>query len=623
MPIADVAPELQQAVALHQQGRLDEAEPLYKKVVAANPRDFDALHLLGMLQLQRGHHAEAAQCLAQAVALGGDNPFAHFHRGCAHQELKQWAEAVASYDRATRLKPDFAEAFNNRANALRALGRHEEALASFDRAVALKPDFLLAHYNRGNLLRDLQRYDAALQSCDRALALKPDFVEALHNRGAVLDALQRYEEALASYDRALALRPNYAEALDSRGNVLRKLKRPDEALASYGRALVLQPNYAAAFSDRGNALSELGRLDEAVADYDRALALQPDQVETLNNRGNALRNLLRCDAALESYARALRLDPNQADAHANAGWTRLLTGDFAQGWQEFEWRWQCRQMLPQRRNFAAPLWRGEEDLAGKTILLHAEQAFGDTIQFCRYATLAAKRGATVLLEVQPALRSLLSGLDGVAQVLPRGAELPPFDIHCPLLSLPLAFRTELATIPASIPYLHADQEKARRWRERLGAADRLRVGIVWSSTNQAHRDFAKRSVSLGAMAALRSDRLQLVSLQKELIEADRALLAEWGDVAHFGDELADFGDTAALIEAMDLVISIDTGVAHLAGAMGKPVWILLAFAPDWRWLLQREDSPWYPTARLFRQPALDDWTRVIPRIARELESWRP
>ncbi len=618
--MGNVSPELQQAVALHQQGRLDEAELLYKKAIAAAPRDFDALHLLGMLQLQRGRHAEAAQFLAQAVAIDARNPFAFFHLGCAQQELQRLAEAIASYDRAAELKPDFAEAFNNRGNALTALGRRAEALLSFDRAIALKPDFLLAHYNRGNLLRDLGRPAEALAACERALALKPDLVEAWHNRGAVLAELGQYDAALQSYDRALALRPQYAEALSSRGNLLRKMNRHDEALASYGRALALRPDYAAAFTDRGNALSELGRLDEAVADYDRALALDPGQVEALANRGNALRNLLRCREAIASYERALSLDPDNAEAHANLGWTLLLTGDFARGWEEFEWRWRTKQMQAQRRDFVAPLWRGDASLAGKTILLHAEQAFGDTIQFCRYASAVAKLGANVVLEVQPSLQSLLSGLEGVTRVLARGAPLPPFDYHAPLLSLPLALKTELASIPAPIPYLAASGDKEKAWREKLGASKRPRIGLCWSSGNRAHRDLAKRSIPLELLAALRSDLIELISLQKELSPVEAATLAQWG-VPHCGDALEDFSDTAALIAAMDLVISIDTGVAHLAGALGKPLWILLAFAPDYRWLLGRDDSPWYPLARLFRQPALDDWPSVVARVARELETW--
>jgi tetratricopeptide (TPR) repeat protein len=615
-----VAETLQQAVALHQQGRLDEAERLYRQAIAAAPRDFDALHLLGMLELQRGRHADATSFLDRAIAIEAGHPFAQFHLACALHELKRLPEAVAHYDRAVALKPDFAEAFNNRGNALRALGRREEALASFDRAVALKPDFLLAQYNRGNLLRDLGRYDAALASCDRALALKPDFVEALHNRGFVLAELKRYAEALASYDRVLALKPDYVEALDSRGNLLRKLDRHDEALASYARALALRPNYAAAFTDRGNALSELGRLGEAIADYDHALALEPDQVEALSNRGNALRNLLRCEDALASYDRAIARDPGNADAHANAGWTRLLLGDFASGWDEFEWRWRTRQMATQRRDFVQPPWRGAEPLAGKTILLHAEQAFGDTILFCRYATEIAKRGATVVLEVQPALQSLLAGLEGADRVIARGQALPEFDYHCPLLSLPLALKTDLASIPARVPYLAADGAKIAAWRARLGPSTRQRVGIAWSSTNRAHSDLAKRSLPLDALASLRNDGVELVSLQKELSPADEATLSQWGDVRHVGDALADFSDTAALIATLDFVISIDTAVAHLAGALGKPVSILLAFAPDWRWLLGRDDSPWYPTARLFRQPAPDDWASVVARVAAELDA---
>ncbi len=651
----DVAKDLEQAVRQHRQGRLDEAERLYRQVVDAAPDHFDALHLLGMLELQKGRHAEAAQFLARAVVLNPNDPFAAFHLGCAEQELKRYADSVGRYDTALRLRPDFAEAANNRANALRELGRREDALASFDRAIAAKPDFLLAFYNRGNLLRDLGRQEEALASYDRALALKGDFVEAWVNRGTTLNELKRYAEALASFERALSLRPGFiealqnrgvalaalgrydealashdqvlaakpedTEALNGRGNALRKLKRPEEALASYEHALALRPDHADALNNRGNALRDLGRPQDALASYALALAAKPDFVEALNNKANALRDLGRRDEALACYAQALVLDPDDADAHAGEAMTRLILGDFARGWRDYEWRWKSKQLALAKRDFAQPLWLGQEALAGKTILLHAEQGLGDTIQFCRYASEVARRGAKVILEAPPVLVPLLATLAVVAEVVPTGTSVPAFDFHCPLMSLPLALGTELATIPAPPSYLAADTKQVARWQAALGTRDRPRIGLAWSG-NAAYLDDRRRSIALQSLAPLHSPDWQLISLQKELRREDRQVLAQRPDILPLGEKLGDFGDTAAVIAQLDLVIAVDTAVAHLAGALGKPFWVLLPFAPDWRWLLGRDDSPWYPTARLFRQSSPGDWDGVIARVVAALAGWR-
>jgi Flp pilus assembly protein TadD len=433
---------------------------------------------------------------------------------------------------------------------------------------------------RGNVLRHKKSFDAALDSYDRGLALRPDSAEVLCNRGIVLRELKRFDEALASYDRALAIRPDYADALNSRGIVLRELGRLDEALANVDRALAIRPGFAEALTSRGTTLIELKRLDEALASFRRAQAVRPDY----------------------------------ADAHWGESFCQLLAGDFGAGWEKYEWRWRTGQAA--LRQFLQPLWLGDQDVAGKTVLLHAEQGNGDTIQFCRYATVLAERGARVVLEVQPALKSLLSCLIGVQQVVATGEPLPEFDFHCPLLSLPLACGTTLQTIPARVPYLTPAPGLVQDWRTRL-ATDGPRIGLAWSG-NKQHGNDRNRSIALRRLAPLLDCGATLVSLQKGPRDDDRAWLAEHPEVLRYSD-FPDFADTAALISLLDLVISVDTSVAHLAGAMGKPVWILLpAVGLDWRWLLERDDSPWYPTARLFRQRAIGDWDSVINRVADEL-----
>ena len=395
------------------------------------------------------------------------------------------------------------------------------------------------------------------------------------------------------------------------------LKRLDEALRSYDRALALKPDYVEALTNRGVVLADLKRSDEALQSYDRALALKPDDVEALYNRGTTLNGLQRHDEALEYYDRALALKPEHAQAHWNRALCSLQLGDFASGWAEYEWRWRRNRPENAKREFRQPLWLGIEPLAGKTILLHAEQGLGDTLQFCRYVRPVAALGARVVLEVQPPLLPLLRRLEGASELRATGAALPAFDYHCPLLSLPLAFKTELASVPSDIPYLRSDAARVEKWRERLGPKMQPRVGIAWSGAT-GHKNDHNRSLSLAQVLPLLIEQVQWVSLQKELREADAQLMSAQTPMRSYGEELKDFADTAALVELMDVVVAVDTSVAHLAGALGKPVWILLPFNSDWRWLLDRDDSLWYPTARLFRQPAIGDWASVIDTVRNEL-----
>ena len=414
------------------------------------------------------------------------------------------------------------------------------------------------------------------------------------------------------------MRPDYAAALNNRGNTLKELKRFDEALASFDRALAVRPDYADALNNRGNTSKELKRFDEALASYDGALAVRPEHAEALNNRGNSLNEQKRFDEALASYDRALAVRPDYADAHWNESLVRLLTGDFARGWEKFEWRWKNESLNLSPRNFAQPLWLGENGIAGKTILLHSEQGLGDTIQFCRYAPLVAARGARVLLQVPESLQDLMASLAGVAQVIGSTSKLPDFDLHSPLLSLPLAFGTRLDTIPSATPYLSASSESVRSWNISLGLKYRPRIGLVWSG-NPAHKNDHNRSIKLETLLPLLDIDATFVSLQKDIHADDASVLKDRSDLLNFGDKLKDFSETAGLVSNLDLVISVDTSVAHLAGALAKPVWVLLPFLSDWRWLLDRDDSPWYPTARLFRQHAAGDWSGVVGDVGVELK----
>src|SRR6187551_2388266 len=476
-------------------------------------------------------------------------------------------------------------------------------------------------FDLGLAFNALKQHQKALESFDLAIQLQPDFFEAHSNRGAMLAALGRHEDAIESYRKALTIRPDFADAHCNLASALTQLRRYDEALASLDRALALRADYPDALYNRGNALKPLQRYEEALASYDRAMALQPNHADTHNNRGQVLRELERYDEALASYDRALALRPKHVMAHCNAAALRLLTGDFERGWSHYEWRWLKKSVIPTKRNFSQPAWNGRDPIAGKTILIHSEQGLGDTIQFCRYVPLVAARGAQVIFEVQKPLQSLMASLSGAAQVVvPKGGSLPAFDFHRPLVSLPLAFGTRLETIPSTTGYLSAPAQHVTTWQSRLEGKPRPRIGLVWSG-NPGHERDRERSIGLRALVPLLDSvgaDVTFVSLQKDVRAEDAALLRDRADILDYGDSLEDFSDTAALISQLDLVISVDTSVAHLAGALGKPVWILLTYFPDWRWLLRRDDSPWYPTARLFRQDASRTWDSAIARVRQAL-----
>jgi hypothetical protein len=396
-----------------------------------------------------------------------------------------------------------------------------------------------------------------------------------------------------------------------------KLKRYADALANYDTALALDPSHPVASTDRGVALTLLGRFEEALASHDHALRVQPDLVAAHVNRGNTLVGLTRMEEALGSYADAIALDPEHSEANFNAAVVRLCAGDFREGWQQYEYRWKKKGVAWQPRDFRQPVWRGEKDLHGKTVFLGAEQGLGDTIQFMRYAPLVAALGAKVILGVQRPLKEVALSVPGVSLVLSDGEALPDFDLHCPLLSLPLGFETDLTTIPANIPYVWPYQERMEKWRRRLPQNGRMRVGIVWAG-NSVHLNDQNRSVPLARFATVLSvPGLDFVSVQKEVSAAQAAILDEHG-VVQLGQEFEDFADTAAVVAMLDLLVAVDTSVAHIAGAMGKAVALLVPFSPDWRWLLDRTDSPWYPTMRLFRQTAIGDWGTPLEQVRKEL-----
>jgi tetratricopeptide (TPR) repeat protein len=649
-----------------QAGRLAEAEACYRRVLTVQPDHPDALHLLGVVAHQARRSDLAVELIGRAIKRNGQNPIYFSNLGVVLKDQGKLDEAIAACRQAIRFKPDYAEAYSNLGYALSDQGKLDEAIAAYRQAIRFKPDFAEAHSNLGitlkdqgkldeavaacreairfkpdyaeafnncgNALKDLKRLDEALASYNKAVALKPDYAEAFNNRGNALKDLKRLDEALASYDKAVELKPDYAEAFYNRGVAQKELKRFDEALANYARAIALKPDYADALNNRGNALQELNRLDEALVNYDKALALKPNYAEALSNRAVALQELSRFDEALASYDRAIALKPDFADAYWNQSLCFLLTGRFEQGFRQYEWRKKLDEPVG-ARSYPQPLWLGKENITGKTLFVYWEQGLGDTIQFCRYAKLVADLGARVILEVPKPLMSLLANLSGVALLTESDNSLPPFDYQCPLLSLPLAFNTRLSSIPGSIPYLKSNVEQSLFWKGTLGEKNKLRVGLTWSGGFRPNQPKLwsvnkRRNIPLANLAVLKHQDIDFYSLQKGQpaeSELSELVLQNWDGphIVDFTHQLNDFSNTAALIENLDLVISVDTSTAHLAGALGKPVWILNRFDTCWRWLLDRNDSPWYPTAKLYRQEKAGDWDDVVQRVRTDLMRFRP
>jgi hypothetical protein len=554
-----IAALITQGLAHHQLGELEQASDYYKNILLLEPEHFDALQLLGALAMQN----------------------------------KAWEESLELLTKALKQKNTNANVYNNFGLVQHELQQLEGALISYDKAIGLKQDYALAYNNRGSVLHDLKQLDTALESYNKAIILQPGYVEPYYNRGLVQSELKRLPEALESYNKAIALKINYPEAYNNRGSVFEELGQLEKALANYIKATELNQNFAMAYVNQGIVLKELKQIEASLACYEKAIHLKPDFPE----------------------------------AFWNQSLTLLLKGDLERGFSLYESGWHTKQRGIQRA-FTKPLWLGKDSLVNKTILLYSEQGLGDTLQFCRYASLVAKLGAQVILEVQKPLKNVLFTLPGIHQLIVEGEELPAFDYQCPLMSLPLAFKTTLETIPNQVPYLFADPDKDRYWQDKLGTTHKLKVGLVWSGGFRPNQPAIwavneRRNLPFHHWSALKDVDVFFYSLQKgdpAESEFKQIMQLEWNGplIIDYTAELHDFADTAALINNLDLIISVDTSTAHLAAAMGKPVWLLSRFDGCWRWLLNRDDSPWYPSIRLFRQREPGNWNEVIQKIRAQL-----
>ena len=605
---------------LHRAGNLAQAEQIYREFLSQEPENAQALHLLGALAYQTGHFQPAVDLIRQAIERHPQAGNFHNDLGNALRALGQFAAARGAYEAALELEPRSVDAQCNLGSILRDEGRLAEAIDAYRQAAALQPDDADVRSNLGNALREAGRPAEALAECDAAVELNPSHAAARNNLGNALRDLGRLHEAAAAYRRAVDLQPDFIEALVNWANTLMLQGKTEPAVQAYRWAVSACPTSAEAHDGLGNALRETGDLDAAIAAARQAIELQPARALSHLNLAVALSERGDDEGAFTACQRAWELAPGLPVTRLAYSHLLLARGDYARGLPLYEARWDAPEFRSLHAPLRQPRWDGRS-LTGERVLIRAEQGFGDSIQFIRYASVIAERGGIAVVEVQPGLADLFRAAKGVTEVAPMGSPRPAFDLQAPMLSLPLICGTTLETIPAEVPYLTVDAARQEVWRARLGPDhSRLRVGLAWRGS-EANPGNPLRSIPVELLAPLfELEGVEFFSLQKFAgTEPAAALPAQLID---HSAELLDFADTAALIGELDLVISIDSAVLHLAGALGQRVWGLLRFAADWRYFQRREDSPWYPTMRLFRQPRHRDWEPVVAAARSQLAGLR-
>lgn len=618
-------PLFARAYAAHRDGRLTEAERDYRATLDADPVHTDALHLLGVLRHQQGRHEEAVDLVGRAVALRPDDAGLQLNLGNALKALGRLDGAIERFRNALSLAPEFPLAHYNLGNAYALAGRHADAVDAFERSLRLQPNDASTYNNLGNALHAIGRSDEAIAAFSRALALRPGHAGAHNNLGMALAALGRPDEAIDQFRAALAAQPNYVAAHFNLGNTLDAVGRHVQACAAFEAALALQSAFPPALLGLGNALAAQGRHAEAVPRFERAVGLDPQLALAWLGLGNAHHALGAHDAALRAFDQALRLRPDLASAQLNRALTLLTLGDLARGLPAYESRLAIASGAAADAGTAVdtpalPRWRGEP-IGERTLLIEAEQGFGDTLQFLRFVPLACERASRVVLTVQRELAPLVAPLakDWRIALTIAGETRPKADLHCPLLSLPLALGTTLDTLPPARRYVDVPPAYRRRWRGSLGGHAKIKIGLAWSGRIQAQENRAMPVATLAPLFALKG--IDWLVLQPNLSDDDENALdtlARTASIHRFGTRISDFADTAAIVDRLDAIVSIDTSIAHLAGALGKPLWLMLPFAADWRWFTNTDRSPWYPNARLVRQPSPGQWAPVVEAVAQAL-----
>jgi len=584
--------------------------------VKASNREERTLLAQGLKHYQAGRNREALDIYDQILARSPDHVDALNMAGATAWQGGDVSRALAYLDKAIVQHPSHPQAYLNLGVILEHHGRLDEAVNAYRAALEAEPDHVMAHLNLGNALAAMGQIREAVEAYDRALQRDPANMDALNNQGLAYKAAGDLQSAETVLREAVRVQPNSEQAWTNLGLVLRLGAKPDDAFAAYEQALRINPASTKALNNLAVLHRWQGNLDEAETICRSVLKRQPDRIEVLNNLGDILQAQGRIDEARQAFKRVLELDPAHPEGHHNLAVLLLLSGDFKNGWRHYEWRWLAKEFPSERRNFTQPLWTGE-DLAGRTVLLYVEQGLGDALQFVRYAPLVQARGAKVLIECPRPLKRLFETVEGVERVIARDEDLPDFDVQCPFLSLPGLLSPEESEIPINVPYLSVSNDDTHQWHTRLDGVGGLKVGLVWAGSPH-HTNDRERSVALEIFAPLAEVQgCAFISLQ---IGPSAAQLKEasWPIVDMTGG-IDDYADTAALVSELDLIITVDTSVAHVAGALAKPVWVLLPHAPDWRWQIARQDSPWYPTMKLYRQPKRRDWQSVIDMVQRDLK----
>ncbi len=613
---------LAEALRLHQSGNIGNAETLYRQILDVDPGHADALHLIGVIAYQVGDNIQAAEYISKAIAINPNISFYHNNLGNVYQNLHDAGEAMKSFREAIHLKHDNVEAHNNLGNALRHLGRKEEALGYYRKAIEIEPDYAAAHNNLANLLKDLDMLDDAVIHYQMALKHENGSAEIFYNFGTALKDLGDIEGAIEQYSKAISINPGFAAVYNNIGNIYKEKNKIDDALVYYQKAISLKPDFAEAYNNIGDVYRMHGKFYKAEEQCRKAIQLKPGDERFYLTLGNIFLGQGIFDEAEAQYERASDMKPGFADAHYNRGIVLLMRGEFEEGWREYKWRFRSKEIARHigYRYGEIPSWDGSP-LDGKKILVVTEQGMGDHMQFLRYMPLLKQSGGRVVFECRAELMRLFEGYESIDDLWEEDSsdisDIKP-DVCVQLLSLPLIFGTTLNNIIADAPYLTVDPAAKAKWNSRFDH-DLFKVGLVWSG-NPSHKNDHNRSCRLSDFAPLASvPGVAFYSLQKGGMGGNGLKPPAGMQIEDLGKDLDDFYDTAGVIENLDLVISVDTAVVHLAGAMGKPVWTLLPFVPDWRWMLDRDDTPWYPTMRLFRQPGHKDWESMMKDVVSKLE----
>jgi tetratricopeptide (TPR) repeat protein len=611
--------DLRAAHEAHQAGDLARAANAYRRILARDRDNFEALHQLAIVMCQQGDAAEGERLFQAALSVQPNDAAAWYNLGQSKLPKRDFQSALACFERAIQLDAKRAEALNALGFCLLQLGRAADALPALKHARDLDPTNPDPYSNLGDALLAVGDNAAALAVLAEGIRRCPTNVPLNFRYAMNLLAAGALQESIARLDLVLAAAPRLVDAHVARGVALQRLGDAPAALASYQRAVDLDPAAPAAYSNIAVLLNDVGRSAEALEWVDKAIALQPGYAEAHSNKGNVLKSLGNLEAAIGSYAKAAELAPNFAQSHVNLAVALLTVGRHREGWREYEWRWRLDDPRIRRPGYDLPVWTGEAPLAGKRLLVWWEQGFGDTLQFAATVAGLRKHGCRVVLEAQPTLAAFLSRNKVADAVIDTVRELGEFDYQIPILSLPAALGHDRQDIVAPAHPFTADPSLIEAWSERLGPRKKPRVGVVWSGNPNRDAD-ADRSIRLAEFLACLPDNVEAISLQKDLSDADRSVLAKSASIAHFGAFLTDFSQTAALCANVDLVVAVDTSAAHLAALLGKETWLLLEKVPAWRWLLDREDTPWYPSVRLVRQTKSNDWSDVLSRVKTKLRA---